>query len=390
MNRCKTLLLALFLGVGLVFAIGCDQNNGDDSKDKEEASAEEAEKDKEDDKSSDKSSDSEELPLEATDTVAVVDGHEITADDFNEAIEMQAGAMGGQMPPQAVDMMKKRTVDRLIDEHLIDKRLEKADIEIDSEEVDKEFESFKERFPNEQAFESFLDRSGVSMDEMRDNVRKDLQLRELLSEEYGVEVTDEEAKEYYEDNPERFEEDEQVRARHILIKTEEGEGEEADKKAKDEAEELAKKAKKDDADFAKLAEEHSDDPSKEKGGDLGFFTKDKMVPEFSDKAFDMKKGEISDPVKSQFGYHIIKVEDTKEAGKVEFEDAKEDIFSQLERQKFQETMEEFLEDLKEDVEIEKKEDVIETNVDDSAGGGQPPMGGQQPQGGQPPQGGQQP
>jgi peptidyl-prolyl cis-trans isomerase D len=113
----------------------------------------------------------------------------------------------------------------------------------------------------------------------------------------------------YDDNKEQYSTPEQVRASHILLKTEGKDEAEVKKQAED----LLAKAKAG-ADFAKLATEYSeDDSSKVKGGDLDFFGKGRMVPEFDKVAFSMKPGEISDLVKSQFGYHIIKVTDKKPA-----------------------------------------------------------------------------
>lgn len=363
MNRCKTLLLALVASAGLAFATGCDQNTQDDSNE-EQASAEAAEEEKEKEKSAEKPEKADgELPLEATGPVAVVDGTEITADRFNDAISKQAGAMGGQMPPRVAEMMKTRTVDRLIDEHLIDQQLAETDVKISDEEVDKEFAKFKERFPNEEAFSTFLTRNGVDEAEMKENLQKDLQLRSLLEDKYGIEVTEADAKKHYEENPERFEQEEQVSARHVLIKTEKGADEAAVADAKKRAEEIAKEAKKPDTDFAALAKEKSEGPTADRGGDLGFFTKKRMVPEFADVAFEMEPGDISDPVKSQFGFHVIKVEDRKEAGKADFEEAKEDILTQLQRTQFRDAMQKYLEEIKSDIEITRNEDNIKVNVE---------------------------
>ena len=91
----------------------------------------------------------------------------------------------------------------------------------------------------------------------------------------------------------------EVRARHILVETE------------DEAKAVLAELKKG-ADFAELAKAKSKDPGSADGGDLGYFTKDQMVPEFSEVAFKLDKGQLSEPVKSQFGWHVIKVEDKRE------------------------------------------------------------------------------
>src|ERR1700739_4534671 len=111
---------------------------------------------------------------------------------------------------------------------------------------------------------------------------------------------------------------EEVRARHILVE------------GKDEAKAIIDQLKGG-ADFAKLAKEKSKDPGAAEGGDLGYFTKDQMVPEFSDVAFKMYPGQLSNPVKTQFGWHIIKVEDKRMRPVPEFDTIKEQIDAYLVR-----------------------------------------------------------
>src|SRR3954452_6144174 len=123
-------------------------------------------------------------------------------------------------------------------------------------------------------------------------------------------VSAEDIQRNYEDNKKQYSTPEQVRASHILLKTE-GKDEAAVRK---QAEDILKQAKAPGADFAALAKKYSeDDGSKENGGDLDYFPKGRMVPEFEQAVFSMQPGQISDLVKSQFGFHIIKVVDHKPA-----------------------------------------------------------------------------
>src|SRR5689334_16377481 len=140
-----------------------------------------------------------------------------------------------------------------------------------------------------------------------------------------TQVSAEDIQRYYEDNKQQYSTPEQVRASHILLKTE---GKD-DATVKKQAEDLLAKVKAG-ADFAKLATQYSEDTaSKVKGGDLDFFPKGQMVPEFDKVAFSLKPGEISDVVKSQFGYHIIKVTDKKPAAKKTLDEVKPQIEDQL-------------------------------------------------------------
>lgn len=143
-----------------------------------------------------------------------------------------------------------------------------------------------------------------------------------------VVVSDDEIEVYYEDHPDEFHNPKTVEARHILIKLNQDASPEEVAKAKERIEAVLQKAK-DGQDFAELAKENSEDSSKDKGGYLGTFKRDAMVKPFSEKAFSMKAGELSDPVRTRFGWHIIKVEKVNQATTTSFADAKSDILQKL-------------------------------------------------------------
>ncbi len=156
-----------------------------------------------------------------------------------------------------------------------------------------------------------------------------------LSEQLNNAVSDEEARAEYDTRVGGIELKEEVRARHILVETEE------EAKAVIERLEAGE-------DFAAVAKEESTGPSGEDGGNLGYFTRDRMVPEFSEAAFALQAGEISGPVKTDFGWHVIKVEDRRTQQLVPFEDVKADIKAELRDQKAQA----YVKDLREKAEIE--------------------------------------
>ncbi|QTA79313.1 Peptidyl-prolyl cis-trans isomerase D [Desulfonema limicola] len=145
-------------------------------------------------------------------------------------------------------------------------------------------------------------------------------------------LTDEDISDYYDSNLDEFTNPKTVEARHILFKADQNSTPEEVEKKKEKADEILKMAK-DGKDFAELAKEYSEGPSKDKGGYLGTFKKDAMVKPFSDKAFSMKEGEISEPVQTQFGWHIIKVEKVNEAYTKTLEDASSQIRDKLSRDK---------------------------------------------------------
>ncbi len=142
-------------------------------------------------------------------------------------------------------------------------------------------------------------------------------------------VSEEEVKAYYEKHREKYQEPRAVRARHILIEVPQGATPEQEKEALKKAQRLRERILKGE-DFAKLAQEYSADPgTKEKGGELGFFTQGQMVKEFEEAAFRLKPGEISEPVRTPFGYHLIQVEEIKEAKQRSFAEVKDRVREDL-------------------------------------------------------------
>lgn len=167
-----------------------------------------------------------------------------------------------------------------------------------------------------------------------------------------VEVSEEDLKAYYEGHKDDFKMSEMVRARHILIRTDPSATDEEKNKAKEKAEEILMKIKAGE-DFAKLATDVSDDTAtKINGGELGFFSKGKMVKPFEDAAFSLKPGEVSGIVETQFGYHIIKVEEKKESGIELFDSAKEKFRQKLFQERTRIKFAEFIEKAMKEANIE--------------------------------------
>jgi peptidyl-prolyl cis-trans isomerase C len=158
------------------------------------------------------------------------------------------------------------------------------------------------------------------MKELED-VKRKLVVKSFLDTKTADMITDADLKKEYETMISGMKDEKEVHARHILLATE------ADAKE-------AKKKLDAGKSFEEVAKDFSKDPgSAKQGGDLGYFTKDKMVKEFADAAFSMKKGEVSGPVKSSFGYHIIKVEDARKVTAPTFNEVKDQIKGKLQEKK---------------------------------------------------------
>ncbi len=163
------------------------------------------------------------------------------------------------------------------------------------------------------------------------------------------EVTDEEAKKYYDEHKEEFQLGERIRVRHIVVKTLE------------EAQEIKKRLERGE-DFAELARKYSISPAAKWGGDLGYIQRGQVGKEFEKAAFSLKKpGDISDIVKTTFGYHIIKLEDRKPPQQLSFEEVKDKIKNRLKEEKRSKILEEYLKKAKKSYKIEVNEDLLENN-----------------------------
>ncbi|MDA8137699.1 MAG: peptidyl-prolyl cis-trans isomerase [Desulfobacteraceae bacterium] len=178
-------------------------------------------------------------------------------------------------------------------------------------------------------------------------------IREFIGKEIvpKVNITEKEAKEYYDKNTKQYLRPEEVKAQHILIKTEKGDSEEKKAEARKKLTELKKQIDAG-ADFGELAKANSQCPSAPNGGDLGYFSKGRMVPEFEKAAFALKTNEVSGIVETQFGYHLIKVTDHKAPEQQKFDEVKSRIMNELRNKKIQADAEAYAAGLRKAAKIE--------------------------------------
>ncbi len=293
-------------------------------------------------------------PLEIKDPVAVVEGAEIKKADLDEALTgvlAQSGRTLADIPPEQKAGAYRMILDDIVVDKLIGKR--SADIKITDEEVDATFKKMTANFGSDEEIKKQLEKSGQTMEKVRENIRTNLRQQRWVEDQIKDKdaVTDADAEEFYKKNPEQFKAPERVRASHILVAVKADATPETVTQKQKAAEAILARVKKGE-DFAALAKELSEDPSgKANGGDLDFFAKEQMVPEFSAAAFGMKKGEVSEPVRSQFGYHIIKVTDRKDAETVTLEKAKPQLMAYLKQQKKQSEVEKLVKDIREKADV---------------------------------------
>jgi peptidyl-prolyl cis-trans isomerase C len=184
-------------------------------------------------------------------------------------------------------------------------------------------------------------------------MRRGLAVQQFIDEELAskIQVSDAETKSYYDSHPKYFEVPEKVQASHILIKVDSEAGAEAKAGARKRMEAVRVRAKNGE-DFAKLAREFSEGPSGSKGGELGYFSREQMVKPFSDAAFALEPGQVSDIVETRYGYHIIKVSSKSEATKTGYDEVKGKIADYLKQKKLNQKVSERIAQLKKTAKIE--------------------------------------
>jgi peptidyl-prolyl cis-trans isomerase C len=288
-------------------------------------------------------------PLVLPDPVAIVEGDPIKKADLEAAFKNMLAAR--KMPPDSLPEAQKAqgyrmVLDDMILEKLVMKRA--AETKVTDEEVNAQFERIKTNFGSEEELKKQIEAAGETIDKVKTGLRERLRQEHWINDQVKgkAEVSDADAEDFYKKNPEQFKAPEQVRASHILITVAQDAKPEVVIEKEKAAKDIAARVKKGEA-FDKLAKELSEDPSaKQNSGDLDFFTKEAMVPEFSTAAFAMKKDEISEPVRSQFGYHVIKVTDRKDAETVTLEKAKPQLVAYLKQQKRQTEIQKIVQDLR--------------------------------------------
>ncbi len=296
-------------------------------------------------------------------TVVKVNGKVIKEGQVFKAVEKRLAAQlknWGQeedRPQEMINSLKEQlrtdVVNMLVDEAIIDEQLKAKKIDVTDEQAKERIkEMAAERKQTLEDVEKEIVVYGMTMADLQGQIRKQIAVEQLVDLETKGQgdVSEQDAKDFYDANPQFFSQPEMVRASHILIKTE-GLDEAGKAAAKKKLEGILKEVK-DGKDFAELAKANSDCPSKDRGGDLDFFKREQMVKPFSDTAFALKAGQVSDIVETQFGYHIIKATDHKDAKTEKFDEVKVKIETYLKNNKRIKFWKEYMQGLKDKSKIE--------------------------------------
>ena len=291
------------------------------------------------------------MPAQLPEVLARVNGQPVTKVDFDRLIKnMEAGR--GAIPAERRDEVLRGALDQLITYSVLKQEAVSRKFAVSDADVDAQVATMQKQFPTQAEFDKALSARNTTVEQLKADARIDMAINKMMEAEVAnaVAATDTDAKDFYDKNPDKFTQPESVRASHILLLTKDAD--EAGKKAaRTKIDALLKRAKAGE-DFAALAKENSQDGSASQGGDLGFFPRGRMVPEFDQAVFALKPGEISEVVGTQFGYHIIKLTEKKDGSTVPFDQVKPQVVEYLSNQKKQQRVDSFIDDAKKRAKIE--------------------------------------
>ena len=269
--------------------------------------------------------DLESLPFYAKGPVATVNAEPVSQERFNRATARFA-RIATYLDEQRITRYRERILEESIRDTLTEQALRAANVAVPDDAVQAKFDEYMDKnFHDDKDIAEYVQYTGMTPERIKSDIRKALALEAHLDAEYVTSVSDEEVREFYDENPDRFTTQAQVRASHILLDVPEDISAEDLKDLKKDAKKLARKASKEGADFAALAREHSTGPRAAKGGDLGWFEERQMVPAFAYAAFQLEVGGVSEPVRTAQGLHIIKVFERREERVKSFEEAAPEI-----------------------------------------------------------------
>lgn len=259
----------------------------------------------------------------ADDAVATVNGETITERELYEEMLRRTG---------------QQVLDQMVTERLIRQAVAAADVEVSDEAVQAEMDRVKEQLGEDVTLEEALARAGLTEEEWAAEIRLELGLRQLLTDR--VQITEDEMKAFFEQYKDFLGTEEQVRVSHILVDS------------REEAEAI-RAALLEGADFAEVAREKSTDPGTAvRGGDLGWVSRGQTVKPFEDMAFSSPVGDISPVVETDFGFHVLKVEERREAREAVYEESRDVIHSYLLEDKLQQAFQEWLREIRNEARVE--------------------------------------
>jgi len=280
--------------------------------------------------------------------VAVVNDEVITQQDLDQLLAVLYAQYSqeykGDELLQKMEDVKKDILNQVIEDKLVLSRAKELGIKVADAEIDERLDYVRKGFPTEEEFYKTLETQGITIANLKDRYTDQLMMKKLVDYEVKskISVLPSETSNYYEKHGDQFMEKAQYRVKNILIKAKD---EAAFELARIEMDNIYNKLKAGE-DFDALAKQYSQGPNADKGGDIGYIEKGQMLETLDNAIFKLKSGEISEPVKSEIGYHLFKVEDIKYGKPTGLEEAQKDIEMTLFQDKFKVMVSEWLSNLK--------------------------------------------
>lgn len=292
--------------------------------------------------------------------IAVVNGRVITLSELKEqeapvAKQISESFSGEERDKRLFDL-RKRVMDSLIEDVLLEQEADKSGMKVSEKDIDDAIDEVKKQNKlDDSGLRSALVREGLTYDAYRAQLKKQIEKSRVIAQQVRsrVSVTDKELKDYYEQNKRQFTRDEEIKVSQILFPITENASDEDIERIKGQALDVLEMVRKG-KDFSELARTYSRDASAMEGGSLGFFKKGQLLPAFEAAVLPLKKGEVSNIVKTRFGFHIIRLDDIIEASPEPFESVKEKIRSSLTSEMMETRYKEWMEELKKSAIIEIK------------------------------------
>lgn len=291
------------------------------------------------------------------DVVVKVNGKKIMGKEYLRAYAELAAMMAQSkepLPPSHKERFKEAIIENLIARELLIQKAEQSKIAVKSSDVDGELENLKKRVGSPENYKKVLENQGMKEADLRERIRRSLLIKGLIDRDVmsKVQISSQEAKTYYDSHADEFKVPERVKARHIIVLVPDKNATKAKEEALAKIKEAQKQINKG-GDFAEVAKKYSQDGAAQQGGDLGYFTRGQMVPEFEKAAFSLKPGKVSDIVETKLGYHLIKVEEHQKATTQGFPDVEKRLIELLKNQKTQKDLQAYVKDLMAKAKIEK-------------------------------------
>ncbi len=294
----------------------------------------------------------------AQELAARVNDEVVTLAEFREVVDSNIqryqAQSGEPFPEEQRSILERRVLDGLVMRAVLESETVRLGVAVSDEQFQGMLQQFKSQFPGEEAYQGALQQQGFTVEQFEGELRRQMAIEQLIETQVfqNVSVDEAQLRGFYDENPQFFEQPEQVAARHIILTTQ-GITDEAERNAiRDRIQELRNRIAGGE-DFAAVAREHSQDGSAAQGGDLGMFGRGQMVPEFEEAAFSLEIGQLSEVVETQFGYHILQVTERRPPRTVAYAEVRDDIADFLLEDVRNEAAQEYVENLRAQARVEE-------------------------------------